>query len=149
MQAGPSSSSASDFFADKFINVNAQNIAPDENEPPKSMTEILLAPLERLQLLSHTLFLSLSPAQNKPPPPPEIEELLKADAALSVALQQTRIHQLNQRRIEVLSAEVLDLEVRLREAWEELAHGKRELEEMIVEGEERIKAASKAKEGAT
>lgn len=111
------------------------------------MTGILLEPLNTLQKLSHTLFLSLSPAQNKPPPPPPIEAFIEADAALANALQKTRLHQVNQRKIVTLAAEVLELESRLRDIWMELEKGKRDLEEVIEEGNERVKAIGKAKEG--
>lgn len=114
-----------------------------------SMTGILLEPLNTLQKLSHTLFLSLSPAQNKPPPPPPIEAFIDADAALANALQKTRLHQVNQRKIVALTAEVLELESRLRDVWMELEKGKRDLEEVIEEGNERVKAIEKAKEGAS
>ncbi|KAI5124208.1 hypothetical protein M0805_005058 [Coniferiporia weirii] len=112
------------------------------------MTDALLAPLDVLQRLSHTLFLSLSPAQTKPPPPPPIEAFIEADTALAAALQQARIHQVNQRRIDSLTAEVLGLEARLREVRTELEKGRRELEEIIEEGDERIEAVGKAKEAA-
>ncbi|EJD07387.1 uncharacterized protein FOMMEDRAFT_100587 [Fomitiporia mediterranea MF3/22] len=112
------------------------------------MSEIILAPLEKLQKLSNTLFLALGPAQSKPPPPPPIEAFIEMDAELAAALQQARVHQLKQRRIEALSAEVLDLEGRLREISTELEQGKQELEEMIEEGDERVKAIQKAKEAA-
>lgn len=119
------------------------------NSAPLSMTDALIAPLDRLQKLSHTLFLALSPAQTKPPPAPPIEIFIEADAELAAALHQARIHQLKQRRIESLTAEVLDLEGRLREIAAELDRGKRELEEMIEEGVERVKAIKKAKDGKT
>ncbi|KAH8116261.1 vitamin-D-receptor interacting mediator subunit 4-domain-containing protein [Phellopilus nigrolimitatus] len=112
------------------------------------MTDTLLAPLDALQQLSNTLFLSLSPAQTKPPPPPPIEAFVLADTALAAALQQARVHQLNQRRIEALSADVLGLEKRLREVWTELERGRKELEEVIQEGEERVEAIKKAKDAA-
>ena len=114
---------------------------------PTSMTDTLLEPLNTLQKLSHTLFLSLSPAQNKPPQPPPIEAFIEADANLAIALQQARIHQVNQRKIVALTAEVLELENRLRDIWMELEKGKRELEETIEEGDERVKAIEKAKDG--
>lgn len=111
------------------------------------MTGILLEPLNTLQKLSHTLFLSLSPAQNKPPPPPPTDAFIEADVALASALQKTRLHQVNQRKIVALTAEVLELESRLRDIWMELEKGKRDLEEVIEEGNERVKAIGKAKEG--
>lgn len=120
---------------------------PQDDNSPKSMTAILLEPLETLQKLSHTLFLSLSPPQTKPPPPPPIEAFINADNALAAALQKARVHQLNQRRIDSLFSEVLALENQLREVRSELEKGKRELDEVIEEGDERIKSIKKAREG--
>ena len=120
---------------------------PPLGAPPASMTDIILNPLNNLQELARTLFLSLSPAQSRPPPPPPLEAFLEADAELASALQMARKHQMNQRRIEALQAEVFGLESRLREVWAELESGKRDLQEVIEEGEKRIEAINKAKEG--
>lgn len=117
------------------------------NSEPKSMTEIILNPLNELQELARTLFLSLSPAQTRPPPPPPLTAFLKVDADLASALQLARVHQMNQRRMEALQAEVFDLDTKLREIWAELENGKRELQKVIEEGEERIEAIKRAKEG--
>ena len=114
---------------------------------PTSMSQIILNPLNDLQDLSRILFLSLSPAQTRPPPPPPLDAFLAADAELASALQLARIHQMNQRRIEELKAEVFGLEVNLREIWVELESGKRELQTLIEEGEERIETIKKANEG--
>ena len=54
---------------------------------------------------------------------------------------------MNQRRIEALQAEVFDLDTKLHEIWAELENGKRELQKVIEEGEERIEAIKRAKEG--
>lgn len=112
-----------------------------------SMTSILLAPLTDLQSLSHTLFLSLSPVQSKPPPPPSLTAFLACDKALSSAVNLAHKHQIKQRRIYALENEILELEARWREIASELESGKRELEEMIEEGEQRIKAIEEAKKG--
>ncbi len=117
------------------------------NTSHKSMVDILLDPLDQLQRLSHTLYLSLAPAQSKPPHPPPIAAFLEVDASLAAALQLAREHQINQRRIEELKTEVLSLDARLREVWFELEHGKRELEDIIEEGNVRLAAVTKAKEG--
>lgn len=130
--------------------VNHSNvIAGPSNHPPdvSSMSEILLGPLNELQSLSHTLFLSLSPAQTKPPPPPALSSLLACDEALSAALQLAQKHQVRQRRIDMLETEILGLDARWREICVELENGKRELEAMIKEGDERIKAIEAAKKG--
>ncbi|THH16961.1 hypothetical protein EW146_g3756 [Bondarzewia mesenterica] len=113
-----------------------------------SMTTILLEPLKNLQNLSHNLFQSLSPPQNKPPPPPPITAFTVCDAALAAAIQLARTHQMKQRRIEALKQEVLLLEERWRAIVEELEEGRRDLERIIEEGEERIDAIEKAKEAA-
>lgn len=112
-----------------------------------SMTAILLEPLSNLQSLSQTLFLSLSPAQSKPPPPPPTSTFLDCDAALAAALQLVHVHQIKQRKIELLKNEILDLEARWREICSELEKGKNELENIITEGKERISAINQAKQG--
>lgn len=112
-----------------------------------SMSEALLGPLNELQTLSQTLFLSLSPIQSKPPPPPPLSAFLACDEALSSAVNLAHTHQLKQRKIEALKDEILELDRRWREICTELEAGKRELEEMIEEGEERIKSIEQAKKG--
>jgi mediator of RNA polymerase II transcription subunit 4 len=109
------------------------------------MKVILLQPLNDLQTLSQTLFLSLSPPQSKPPPPPPISSLLSCDTALASAIQLSRVHQNKQRKIESLKDEILALEARWRDICEQLGVSKRELEEMIEEGEERCRAIEGAK----
>ncbi|PFH51940.1 hypothetical protein AMATHDRAFT_141384 [Amanita thiersii Skay4041] len=109
------------------------------------MSSILLAPLNDLQSLSHTLFSSLSPSQTKPPPPPPLSSFTACDQALSDAVNLAYKHQARQRKIDELENEILRLEVQWREMCEELETGKRELEEMIAEGEERIKAIEQAR----
>ncbi|KAI0287807.1 hypothetical protein BC826DRAFT_1098959 [Russula brevipes] len=81
------------------------------------------------------LLLSLSPPQNKPPPPPPVAALADADAALAATVQLAHFHQKKQQRIETLKAEVLD--------WR--THGRRDLEAMISEGDERLDAIEQAK----
>ncbi|KAG6853636.1 hypothetical protein C0991_002696 [Blastosporella zonata] len=133
------------------------NAVPGPSKPPPtaygdtnapSMSNILLAPLNELQALSHTLFLSLSPAQTKPPPPPTLAAFLECDKALSSAVNLAHTHQIKQRRIDALEEEILELEARWREIASALEGGKRELDEMIQEGEERIKAIELAKKAA-
>lgn len=111
------------------------------------MSEILLEPLARLQTLSHTLFQSLGPPQSRPPPPPSVSELLAVDAQLATAVHLARAHQVKQRRIEQLKDEVLDLDRRWRETVRTLDEGRRELDAIVREGEERIKAIEEAKAG--
>lgn len=111
------------------------------------MSAILMAPLNELQALAHALFLSLSPPQNKPPPTPPVTAFLDCDKALAAAINLAYVHQTKQRRIDVLEAEILDLDSQWREICGELATGKQELEELIEEGDERIKAIEAAKKG--
>ena len=115
--------------------------------PSASMSEILLDPLARLQTLSHTLFQSLGPPQTRPPPPPSVSELLAVDAQLAGAMHLARAHQVKQRRIEQLKDEVLDLDRRWRDTVRTLDEGRRELDAIVREGEERIKAIEEAKAG--
>ncbi|TFK85666.1 hypothetical protein K466DRAFT_587907 [Polyporus arcularius HHB13444] len=116
--------------------------------PSASMSEILLEPLARLQTLSHTLFQSLGPPQTRPPPSPSVSELLAVDAQLAAAVHLARAHQVKQRRIEQLKDEVLDLDRRWRETVRTLDEGRRELDAIVREGEERIKAIEEAKAAA-
>ncbi|KAF9453586.1 hypothetical protein P691DRAFT_800211 [Macrolepiota fuliginosa MF-IS2] len=109
------------------------------------MSSMLMGPLNELQALSQTLFLSLSPPQTKPPPPPPLDAFLRCDKALADGISVAQTHQIRQRKIESLEAEILDLEAQWRNICEELAKGKKELEELIEEGEERLKAIEKAK----
>jgi len=115
------------------------------HEDGASMSATLLAPLNELQALAHTLFLSLSPPQSKPPPPPPISAFLECDKALASAMSLAHAHQIKQRRIDALEAEILDLDTQWREICTELVAGKSELEELIEEGGERIKAIEEAK----
>lgn len=113
-----------------------------------SISATLLSPLNELQSLSQTLFLALSPPQSKPPPLPPLATFLECDKALASAISLAHIHQLKQRRIDALEAEILDLDAQWREICGELAASKAELEEMIEEGDGHIKAIDDAKKGA-
>ncbi|KAG7093971.1 hypothetical protein E1B28_007601 [Marasmius oreades] len=108
-----------------------------------SMSTILLGPLNELQTLSQALFLSLSAPQKQPPPP--VSSLLACDQALSAAVNLTYRHQLKQRRIESLKSEILDLDERWQRICTELELEKRELEQLISEGDERIETIEQAK----
>lgn len=112
-----------------------------------SISATLLSPLNELQSLSQTLFLALSPPQSKPPPLPPLATFLECDKALASAISLAHIHQLKQRRIDALEAEILDLDAQWREICGELAASKAELEEMIEEGDGHIKAIDDAKKG--
>ncbi|KAI0718822.1 vitamin-D-receptor interacting mediator subunit 4-domain-containing protein [Fomitopsis betulina] len=112
------------------------------------MSSILLGPLGQLQDLSQQLFLSLGPAQSKPPPAPPVSAFLEVDAALADAVQRARAHQVRQRRIEALKIDILELEGEWREVVDSLEEGRRELEAVVEEGEERLKAIEDAKKAA-
>ena len=111
------------------------------------ISDILLAPLNELQALAHTLFLSLSPPQSKPPPPPPLSAFIDCDKALAAAINKAHVHQVKQRKIDVLETEILQLEAQWRSICTQLASGKAELEEIIEEGDIRIKAIDEATKG--
>ncbi|TFK51855.1 hypothetical protein OE88DRAFT_1628885 [Heliocybe sulcata] len=111
------------------------------------MTSILLDPLTRLHALSQSLFLSLSPTP-KPPPPPPVSAFLETDSAIAAAVSLARVHQIRQRKIERLKDEILELDRQWMDIVREMEVGRRALERMIEEGEERIGEIEKAKEAA-
>lgn len=111
------------------------------------MSDILLAPLNELQALSQTLFQSLGPPQSRPPPPPSTSAFAAVDAKLASSVHLSRFHQVKQRKIESLKDELLDLDTQWRNIVQELEAGKRELEAIVTEGEERIKATEQASAG--
>jgi len=112
------------------------------------MNETLHEPLNELTKLSQILFHSLSPSQTKPPPPPPLDAFIRVDAALADALQLTAVHQRKQGRIESLKSEIFELEARWRDICTQLEEGKRTLERIIDEGDERIKGIEEAREAA-
>jgi len=114
------------------------------------MTDALTAPLAAVTTLSNTLFQSLSsPHQHAKPSivPPPTSAFFSVEASLARALAETASHQRRQRRIEELIAEIGVLETRWRWVVERIEQGKRELEAVVSEGEERIEGIRKAKEG--
>ncbi|KAL0577524.1 hypothetical protein V5O48_004465 [Marasmius crinis-equi] len=123
---------------------NVAGTSSTTQQDASSMSSILMGPLNELQQLSQTLFLSLSSSQ-KPPPPPSLSSFLACDQSLSAAVNLTYKHQLKQRKIEALKSEILDLDERWRRICTELETEKRELEEVITEGDERIEAIEQAK----
>jgi mediator of RNA polymerase II transcription subunit 4 len=66
---------------------------------------------------------------------------------MASALHLARRHQIKQRKIEALQEEILGLDKELREIWSELEMGTRELEDIIEEGDERLKAIEHATKG--
>ncbi len=146
--AGPSSSQIlSQSMLDQHGYSQQYGSHYDPGLPSASMSEILLEPLARLETLSHTLFQSLGPPAARPPPPPSVSELLAVDTQLAAAVQLAGAHQVKQRRIEHLKDEVLDLDRRWREIVRALDEGRRELDAIVREGEERIKSIEEAKAG--
>ncbi|KAF9531720.1 vitamin-D-receptor interacting mediator subunit 4-domain-containing protein [Crepidotus variabilis] len=109
------------------------------------MSTTLLTPLNELQALAQILFLSLSPPNTKPPPMPPLSAFIECDKALAAAINLAHIHQTKQRKIDALETEILELEAKWRAICTELATGKAELEEIIEEGDERLKAVEAAK----
>lgn len=115
-----------------------------------SMTDALTAPLATFTTLSSTLFQSLScPHPHGKPSiaPPPISAFVSVEASLAHALAETASHQRRQNRIEELIAEIGVLEARWRQIVERIEQGKRELEAVVREGEERIEGIRQAKEG--
>jgi mediator of RNA polymerase II transcription subunit 4 len=115
--------------------------------PPDSTTSLLLGPLNHLNSVAQQLLQSLSPPHTKPPLPPPITALAEADAALAAAVQLAHIHQKKQQRIEALKADVLALENSWRDVIVQLEEGRRDLETIISEGDDRLNAIEQAKGG--
>ncbi|THH30098.1 hypothetical protein EUX98_g4079 [Antrodiella citrinella] len=115
-----------------------------DNLSSPSMTDALLAPINELQALAQSLFQSVSSTQKTIPPPP-ISAFLSIDASLASAVKQAREHQVKQRKIERLKDEILELERRWRTIVQELEEGRRDLETILAEGEERVKGIEAAK----
>lgn len=111
-----------------------------------SMSSILLAPLNEMETLAQTLFLSLSPAQVKPSAP-RLSSFLNCDQALASAVNLSYQHQLKQRALERLKAEILELDARWRQICVELETEKMELEGMIEEADQRVESIEQAKKG--
>jgi mediator of RNA polymerase II transcription subunit 4 len=110
-----------------------------------SMTAILLDNLSRFQLLSQNFFHSISPEIKASPP--SIREFLQADAELAAAVQLAHVHQTKQSKIKRLKHEVSTLEESWRITCERLEMEKNELETLIEESEERLRAIDSAKRG--
>ena len=115
-----------------------------------SMTDTLTAPLAEVTTLSNTLFQSLSSPHPHARPsiaPPAVSAFLSVEASLAHALAEAASHQRRQKRIEELIAEIGVFEARWRWIVERIEQGKRELEAVVKEGEERMEGIRKAKEG--
>jgi mediator of RNA polymerase II transcription subunit 4 len=112
-----------------------------------STTSLLLGPLNHLNSVAQQLLQSLSPPHTKPPLPPPITALAEADAALAAAVQLAHTHQKKQQRIDALKADVLVLETSWRDVIVQLEEGRRDLETIISEGDDRLNAMEQAKAG--
>ncbi|KIK61641.1 hypothetical protein GYMLUDRAFT_42662 [Collybiopsis luxurians FD-317 M1] len=117
---------------------------PSDIQDGASMSSMLLGPLSQMENLAQTLFLSLSPAQVKPPAP-RLEAFIECDKALADAVNLSYKHQIKQRKIDRLKAEILELDTRWRQICIELEMEKRELEAMIEEADERLESIEQAK----
>ncbi|KAJ8470008.1 hypothetical protein ONZ45_g16697 [Pleurotus djamor] len=112
----------------------------------ESMSAVLLNPLNDLQTIAQALFISLGPSHSKPlPPPPPPSAILACDQAISDALSTAHLHQIKQRRIEALKQEIVEMDATWKDICIELETGKRELEELLKESDERLEAIEKAK----
>ncbi|KAG6335272.1 hypothetical protein ID866_3828 [Astraeus odoratus] len=118
-----------------------------------SMTDTLNAPLNNLAHLSTSLFQSLSSQSythgGKPgEAPPPVSDFLSAEAALAQALVRTVAHQRRQNYINKLATEISELDNKWREIIEGIEKGRRELQIVVKEGEERVKGIKEAREAA-
>lgn len=111
------------------------------------MREVLSIPLAQFEALTNQLFASLATV---PPTAaysfsnsltaPDVESFVHCEAALAEALNQARLHQIKQRRIEQLKEDIVALDWRLNDICQKLKEDKSELEEIIREAEVRVKA---------
>lgn len=125
-----------------------QAIIMNNDEQPSSMSEQLLRPLDDLQTLAHTLFASLAPPQTKPPLPPSPAAFVDCNERLARAVSVAYAHQVKQRQIDALMAEILALDAQWREVCFTLEDDKRALEGILREGDQRLTAIEQAHKGA-
>lgn len=116
------------------------------------MTDTLNTPLGSLTQLSTSLFQSLSSQPHthggkSSEPLPPASAFLSAEAALAGALVQTAAHQRRQNYINKLVSDIGQLDSRWREIIAGIEKGRKELEILVREGEERREGIRKAKEG--
>lgn len=129
----------------------------EASSSPASMREVLSIPLVQFEALTNQLFASL--ATVSPPTAasysfsnslitaPDVESFVHCEAALAEALNQSRLHQIKQRRIEQLKEDIVALDWRLNDICEKLKEDKSELEEIIREAEVRVKAIDRTEKG--
>lgn len=118
--------------------------------PSPSATDTLDEPLGAVTQLATSLFQSLSSQSHagKPTePPPPLSAFLSAEHTLARALTQTAAHQRRQDFINRLVAEIHELDRRWREVVEGVEKGRRELQDIVKEGEERLVGIKKARQG--
>ncbi|KAE9399937.1 hypothetical protein BT96DRAFT_919832 [Gymnopus androsaceus JB14] len=96
-----------------------------------SMSSVLLTPLNEMETLAQTLFL--------------LSSFLNCDQTLAAAVNLSYKHQIKQRKIERLKAEILELDARWRQICIELEMEKMELEGMIEEADQRLESIEQAK----
>ncbi|KAG8964930.1 hypothetical protein FRC05_003536 [Tulasnella sp. 425] len=120
----------------------------EASSSPASMREVLSIPLAQFEALTNQLFASLATV---PPTAaaysfsnsltaPDVESFVHCEVALAEALNQARLHQIKQRRIEQLKEDIVALDWRLNDICEKLKEDKSALEEIIREAEVRVKA---------
>jgi mediator of RNA polymerase II transcription subunit 4 len=113
-----------------------------------AMDAQLLAPLTQLTALSQSLFLSLSQqSSQKQVPPPPLSSFAAVDVELQTALTTAAAHQRRQSRIVALQQELLEVDARWRAVCVALEEGRKVLDEIVKEGDERVECIRKAKEG--
>ncbi|KAJ1306855.1 hypothetical protein OPQ81_007840 [Rhizoctonia solani] len=118
---------------------------------PETMQDLIHTPLTNFETLTHSLFVSLSQSglrSHNQQQAPHISSFLETDSLLARALATAREHQVNQKMIEELSAEVLELDDKLRGVWNSLDEAHKELGGIVEEGEKRIKEMESAAKGA-
>ncbi|CAE6530261.1 unnamed protein product [Rhizoctonia solani] len=118
---------------------------------PETTQDLIHAPLTNFETLTHSLFASISQSglrSQTQQQAPHISSFLETDSILAQALATAREHQVNQKLIEELSAEVLELDEKLRGVWTSLDEAHKELGDIVEEGEKRLKEIESATKGA-
>ncbi|KAF8757523.1 Vitamin-D-receptor interacting Mediator subunit 4 [Rhizoctonia solani] len=103
---------------------------------PETTQDLIHAPLTTFETLTHSLFSSLSQSglrTQTQQQAPHISTFLETDLVLAQALATAREHQANQKLIEDLSTEVLELDEKLRTVWSSLDEAHKELGGIVEE----------------
>jgi hypothetical protein len=117
---------------------------------PETTQDLIHAPLTTFETLTHSLFTSLSQSglrTQTQQQAPHISSFLETDSVLAQALATAREHQVNQKLIDDLSAEILELDEKLRSVWSSLDEAHKELGGIVEEGEKRIKEIELSSKG--